>query len=150
MLHFKKTKAQHKANNGHKFPSREIKIDNVTHDQFETSSAIKQQDQDQESYSSNNQFSFYKTNPLGRNSSSAFLPSGMLATQSATVTSQSSKTFLTSGILLATVNYKILNDSGDKLIERAFLDPYLENYNTSGACKRRSLNQKIIMCLYNE
>ena len=121
LLHSRKNKAQHNANNGHKFPSREIKIDDITHDQFEASSAIKQQYQDQESYSSNNQFSFYKTNPLGRDSSSAFLPLGMTANKSAIVTSHSSKTLLTSGILLATSNYKMLNDSSVKLIEWAFL-----------------------------
>ena len=112
MLHFRKTKAQHKANKGYRFLSREIKIDDVTHDQFEASTAIKQQDQDQESYSSNNQFSFHKTYPLGRDSSAAFLPSGMAATQSSIVISHSSKTLLTIGIWLATVNNKMPNDSG--------------------------------------
>ena len=58
----------------------------------------------------------------------------MTATQSAIVTSHSSKTSLTSGILL--VNYKMLTDSDVKLIKRAFLDPCSQNCYTSGAYKR--------------
>ena len=67
---------------------------------------------------------FYKTKSQGHDSSAALLLAGLTATQSATVTSYSRKTTEYSGVLLATMTDKLVNDSGVKVIERAFLDPF--------------------------
>ena len=139
LLHFGKTQARNKANNGQKSPFRENKNDDATHDHFKVSSAMEQQDQDRESFPSNNKFLPYKTNSLGRDSSSALLPACMAASQSAMMTSHSSETKKNSGILLATMTDKLLNDSGVKLIERASLDPCSKIYSISGAFKKLEL-----------
>ena len=85
----------------------------------------------------------YKTNSKGHDSSLSLLPAGMDATQSAIVTSHLNKTTQYSGILLATMAERLLNDSGVKLTERSFLDPCSRIYFILGACKRLKLKLTI-------